>query len=82
MFDICLSTEIVEDDDDGVSQAVYGSIEIGDFRETFVASLSAWSPERYKLQWQEAGQRLVNDESKSAFITSFVLPSPGENFWW
>jgi len=82
MFDICLSTEIVQDVDDGVSNAVYGSIAIGEFRETFIASLSTWSPTLYERQWQEAAQRLVNGESKSAFITFFVSPGAGNSFMW
>jgi hypothetical protein len=62
---------------------VYGNLQIGDFRETFVASLLDWTPEAYRQQWREAAERLVNGESKSAFVTSFAPPTDAGHFeWW
>jgi len=82
VFDIRLTSEVPDELEDGVS-AVYGIIQIGDFNETFIASLSEWTPERYALQWKEAAQRLVNGESRSAFVTSFVPPDKSFYFvWW
>jgi hypothetical protein len=82
VFDIGLTTEIPAELEEGTS-AVYGSIQMGDFKEKFIAELSEWSPERYDQQWQEAAKRLVRGEAKSAFITSFLSPSKSFYFtWW
>jgi CdiI N-terminal domain len=82
VFSIRLTSEVPDELEDGVA-AVYGNIQIGDFHETFIASLCEWSDERYASQWQEAAHRLVNGESKSAFVTSFVPPDKSLYFvWW
>ena len=62
---------------------MWGNLQIGDFKERFVASLFDWTPEAYRQQWRDAAERLVNGESKSAFVTSFVPPTDGGHFeWW
>jgi hypothetical protein len=82
MFDIRLSSDAPAGPDDGVS-AVYGRLQIGEFQETFVASLSHWCQSQYLQQWREAAQRLIDGEAKSAFVTSFVPPSHALHFvWW
>lgn len=82
MFDIRLTAEVPAELEAGVS-AVYGSIQIGEFNETFVTSLAEWPPERYQLQWREAAQRLVKGAAKSAFVTSFLPPNKWLYFvWW
>jgi hypothetical protein len=82
-FDIRLSDEVPKEPEEGPFWALYGSIQIGEFEETFVASLLTWSPNRYEEQWREAAKRLVDGEPKSAFVTSFVPPQPGDYFeWW
>jgi hypothetical protein len=78
VFDIRVTTEVPDELD-----IMYGTIQIGDFNEMFTASLSDWAPEHYERQWQEAAQRLVDGELKSAFVTSFLLPSNSFYFvWW
>jgi hypothetical protein len=58
-------------------------VRIGDFNETFIASLTDWTPEQYRRQWQEAAQRLVDGGLKSAFVTSFLSPNKSFYFvWW
>jgi hypothetical protein len=70
-------------DAEQIGRCVYGNIRIGDFWEDFVASLGEWSPEDYRLQWRQAGLRLLNGESKSAFVTSFSNPNRADLFeWW
>jgi hypothetical protein len=82
MFDISLTTVHPEDPDDGVSEReVYGQIQIGDFSESFVASLAVWSPLQYEEQWREAAKRLVDGHLKSAFVTSYVAPNVID-WWW
>jgi hypothetical protein len=82
MFDIQLTDEAPPELDGGVS-ALYGSIEIGDFKEKFVVSLVEWTPERYERQWREAAKRLLEGFAKSAFVTSFVSPRGSFYFvWW
>ena len=81
MFDIRLSTDTPDEMNEGA--AVYGQIQLGDFKETYIASLSDWAPEQYRRQWLEAAKRLVGGEPKSAFVTSFVSPKHGRYFvWW
>src|SRR5580658_2066531 len=68
--------------DEEESPMMYGGLQIGDFYENFMASLFEWTPEMYRQQWIDAAERLVNGESKSAFVTSFVPPTDSGNFWW
>lgn len=83
IFDIRLSAEVPEEPEEGPSWALYGSIQIGEFKEIFVASFQAWSPTQYEEQWREAAKRLVDGETKSAFVTGFIPPSSGGGFeWW
>jgi hypothetical protein len=84
MFDIRLSAEVMREADNGNAfLGAWGTIQLGDFSERFVAALSAWSPEEYERQWQEAARRLARGEAKSAFVTSFVSPHADEYFeWW
>jgi hypothetical protein len=81
MFDIRLTTNAL--DEPGAASALWGRIRIGSFTEDFIAYLCDWTPEHYRRQWLEAAQRLVNGESKSAFVTTFVSPKNGRHFeWW
>lgn len=81
MFDICLSTETLSEVDEG--PALYGQIQLGGFKEAFIASLSDWTPEQYRRQWLRAAERLVGGESKSAFVSSFLSPGKSDCFiWW
>lgn len=82
MFDICLLPEIPIEMDEG-EPLIWGTLQIGDFSERFVASLFEWSAERYRQQWAEAAQRLVDGDPKSAFVTSFLSPENAGHFeWW
>ena len=47
-----------------------GRVSIGEYRESFLASLEVWSREQYEAQWLEAAARLVAGEERSAFFTS------------
>jgi hypothetical protein len=80
-FDIRLSTDVLNEE--GEAPALWGRIQIGSFIEDFIAYLCDWTPEQYRRQWLEAAERLVNGESKSAFVTMFVSPKNGGHFvWW
>lgn len=43
---------------------------MGDESEQFLASLEHWTREDYERQWQEAAQRLLDGEERTAFFTS------------
>ena len=75
MFDIYLTDEIVAESD---GYAVYGRVHIGEYSETFVASLVNWSASRYESQWLEGCRRLLAGHSSSVLITSFVDPCESE----
>lgn len=82
MFNIYLTGESVEELDPGV-EAVYGRIHIGDYYETFAASLVYWKPGAYQVHWRKALQRIVEGATRSAVITSYVEPTPGGSLtWW
>jgi contact-dependent growth inhibition (CDI) system CdiI-like immunity protein len=59
-----------------------GSITIGDFRESFLASSLLWSPSKYQKQWRAAAAALAGGAPRSAFITSFVHPDAHHNVIW
>ncbi len=81
MFDIRLSTNALDEAD--AAPALWGRIQIGSFTEDFIAYLCDWTPDQYRRQWLESAERLVNGESKSAFVTMFVSPKNGGHFgWW
>ncbi|SRR5579872_2699841 len=82
MFDVYLTEESVAETDSGV-QAVYGKIRIGDFSETFTASMARWSTSQYELHWIAALQRILDGAGRSVLITSYVDPFPeGFLFCW
>jgi hypothetical protein len=81
-FSINLLPEPVLDVDPGVT-ASYGEIEIGSFRERFVASLMYWRANDYKSHWDKALERIVYQSDTSCLITSIVDPSVASHlFWW
>lgn len=80
MFDIYLTEEFVEESQ---HQAVYGKILLGDYTETFVASLVCWSPRNYEEHWRHALERLITGSDRSALIASYVEPGMSEFLtWW
>jgi hypothetical protein len=62
---------------------IYGEILLGNFKETFESSLSFWSINAYKRQWNDAITRIVNGENKVCLVTSMNDPEHA-NFiiWW
>jgi hypothetical protein len=82
IFDIFLTDEIVRETEPGVV-ALYGKICIGDYLETFIASLHSWNKAMYQQHWESALGRLVEGETKSALITSYVDPKAATySMWW
>jgi hypothetical protein len=82
MFDICLTDEVVDELDHNV-KAVYGKIQIGDFSETWVASLVSWDRTQYERHWAFAIHRILEGQKRSALITSFVQPPLSRYLvWW
>ena len=65
MFDIFLTKEVIPEAGPGVV-ALYGKICIGDYQETFIASLYSWNEAMYLQHWESALRRLVEGETKSA----------------
>ncbi|MBT2151757.1 hypothetical protein KKI34_08020 [Pseudoalteromonas tetraodonis] len=51
-----------------------GEIQIGDFRESFLADFSFWSKSDYEVHWREASAQLAAGRAVS-FITSITDPS-------
>ena len=60
-----------------------GRIVLGDFEETFEASLEHWGVADYRRSWRDAVGRIVNDTGPAALVTSMVDPAVA-NFirWW
>ena len=75
MFDIAFVGTEPELQDEGW-YGLWGQLTIGDYRESFLASLSLWSRADYERQWVEAATRLVRGKERSAFFTSAF------QFWW
>ncbi|WP_422368787.1 hypothetical protein [Pelagibius sp.] len=60
-----------------------GSLKIGEFRESFHASLSYWGRDRYLTQWREALERLIKGAPRSALVTSMHSPATTNLIrWW
>ena len=60
-----------------------GEIIIGEFHETFTASLSYWSELDYLNQWKTALTKICSSAEKSCLITSMFDPSTANFiFWW
>jgi CdiI N-terminal domain len=81
MFDISLTDESVSELEAGV-MAVYGQIRVGDFSETFVASLDSWNRDRYERHWKGAIAKIVDGSDRSALITSYVEPIHSTHLMW
>lgn len=62
---------------------ILGEIILGEFKETFLASLNYWTIGEYRAQWTEGLIRLVNGEGRSCLITNMFDPDVA-NFinWW
>jgi hypothetical protein len=78
VFGIYLTDEVVEESD---GFAVYGRIHIGDYYETFFASLDGWTPAEYCEHWRAALTRIVDGEAQSVLITSYQ-PAHILSVWW
>jgi hypothetical protein len=63
--------------------AANGSIQIGDFRERFEASVEFWSKSNYRSHWKKSIRRIIDMHGKSCLITSLTDPkSANFLFWW
>jgi len=90
MFDIYLTEELVtEPVSEGRPdvEALYGKIRIGEFQETFIASLFFWSRTQYEQHWRTALERIIAGATQSALITSYAEPPAnvtGDDYlvWW
>jgi hypothetical protein len=80
LFDIDFTGETVDAEDETFH---LGVINRDGLVEGFSASLSFWSKEDYHKQWLEAADRLLQPDSRSAFITCMYDPQTA-NFinWW
>ena len=64
-----------------------GKIVIGEFQETFVASLVFWTRDDYDRHWRKALERLISGADRSALITDYVEPpahptTESHLMWW
>ena len=76
MFDIYFEAgDPVAYDDEGWL-GMQGTTILGDFREDFIAPLGWWSRPEYEQQWLDGATRLLDGQSKSAFVIE-----PGR-LWW
>ncbi len=81
MFDIYFTAEHVSETESNVD-AVYGKLCIGEYSETFVASLLNWNSVNYEQHWENALER-VAFEKDSALITSYLTADQAEFLvWW
>jgi hypothetical protein len=85
VFDIYLTGEKVAEENDPDFKAVWGEILIGEFRESFVASVVSWDAVQYIKQWESALRKIVTGSAPSVLITSYVEPSLSSGSylgWW
>ncbi|MFL5617701.1 MAG: hypothetical protein ACJ79A_04825 [Gemmatimonadaceae bacterium] len=75
MFNIEFTAAEPELQDEGWN-GLWGCVTLGEYRESFVASLSIWSKQDYEQQWRDAAERLVAGAPSTAFLTSAF------QFWW
>jgi hypothetical protein len=81
-FSISLFNEIVTDSEISEKNQ-YGLIQIGDFQERFLASLSYWKPDDYKIHWKNGIRRIIEGADVSCLITSMYDPTTANYiFWW
>ena len=79
-FNISLGSDIVEHYGENV---VFGAIEIGEFKDTFHASLSYWDRESYLRQWKVALERIFNGEASTAIVSCMYNPKKANYLcWW
>lgn len=69
-FVITFTGEFLDDDP---TMAV-GLIQLGEFRESFCATLEYWTIKDYEESWNKALLRLTNGAATSCLITSFIDP--------
>ena len=53
---------------------IMGKITIGEYYETFEASLSYWKKKDYYMQWYDGAKRITLGEEKSCIITAMYNP--------
>ena len=75
LFNIEFTTGEPELQDEGWT-GLWGRVTLGEYEESFVASLSLWSREDYEQQWKDAAERLIAGAPSTAFFTSAF------QFWW
>ena len=76
MFDIYFEDgDPVAYDDEGWL-GMQGTTLLGDLRETFIAPLGWWSRSTYQRQWLDGATRLLEGQSRSAFV---LAPA---RLWW
>ena len=87
MFKILATDELVSKSGNDGIPVFYGKIVIGDFQETFAASLASWTREDYNRHWRKALEKLISGTDRSAVITDYVEPPAhpsAESYlvWW
>lgn len=81
-FSISLLSEVLRNPESNEVSAL-GVIRLGDFQESFTASLSYWTAQQYKRHWLEAVERLVlKMETKSCLVTSMFDPDIANFIMW
>ncbi len=80
-FSISLLPEVLRSPDSDEVSAL-GIIRLGDFQETFSASLSYWNAGQYRRHWLKAATRLVGMETTSCLITSMFDPAIANFIIW
>ena len=72
MFSITFLTIPWEYLDEGSAPSAIGEIVIDDFREEFLSSLFAWTPEAYARQWGHALDYLISQSKPATLITEYT----------
>jgi hypothetical protein len=70
MFKILATDELVSKSGNDGIPVFYGKIVIGDFQETFAASLASWAREDYNPHWRKALEKLI---SGTVYVQNHVL---------
>ncbi|WP_159037326.1 hypothetical protein [Streptomyces specialis] len=78
-FSITLESGEIPRDATGLTEGS-GTIRIGDFSESFLASLSFWSVDDYVRSWREAFEVLSSDDNATSCLVTSITDPEDSNF--
>jgi hypothetical protein len=73
-------TPLVYEYDDPSTAGAEGLLILGDWKESFLASLYEWTKQDYEHQWRTAITAVIQGADKAALITEYVGPEVSANW--